>query len=252
MKERLDQRVLGAVRWVDHLTGRPIQRALDVRSGQARFRRNASDLAVIWSAARFDRYTATVYPPLPGPEPALPAPPVTITGTVADPLGEYLPRAFSLALPRDASAAKPRPADSVFRPMDVALLPGAKARLSPGWAEVRVTVRRTADNALFPNVLVRVRGDLGDGEGVRQLGVGMSDAQGEALVALTGLPLYRPDPGSGKIVPTELDLTVELVAPPAGQTVVDWTAMLESAADAQTVRHLDDTRRLSLELTVNA
>ncbi len=251
MKERLHQRVLGAVRWVDHLTGRPIPRALDARSRQARFRRNASNLAVLWSAARFDRYTATVDPPLPGPEPALPAPPVTITGTVADPLGEYLPRAFSLELPRNASATKPWPADSVFRPVDVALLPGAQARLSPGWAEVRVTVRRAANHALLPNVLVRVRGDLGDGEGARRLGVGMSDARGEALVVLTRLPLYQPDPGSGQIVPTELDLTVELVAPPAGQTVVDWTAMLESAANAQAVRHLDDTRRLSLELTLN-
>jgi len=255
VKERLDQRVLGAVRWVDHLTGRAIRRALDVRSEQARFRRNAGDLAVIWSAARFERYTATVDPPLPGPEPALPAPPVRITGTVSDPLDEYLPRAFSLDLPRNASAAQPRPADSVFRPVDVALLPGPAARLNPGWAELRLTLRRAADNALFPNVLVRARGDLGDGAGVRLLSVGMSDTRGEALVVLTGLPLYQPDPGTGRIVPTELDLSLELVPPPAGRTVVDWTEQLAAAATPANTHasvHLDTRRRLSLEFTVSA
>lgn len=255
MKERLDQRVLGAVRWVDHLTGRPIRRALDVRSEQARFRRNASDLSVLWNAARFERYTATVYPPLPGPEPTLPAPPVRITGTVNDPLGEYLPRAFSLDLPRNAGTAQPRPADSVFRPVDVALLPGPAARLNPGWAELRLTLRRAGDNALFPNVLARARGDLGDGAGGRLLGVGMSDARGEALVVLTSLPLYQPDPGNGRIVPTELDLTLELVPPPAGRSVVDWTEQLAAAAtpaNTFTGVHLDARRRLSLEFTVSA
>jgi hypothetical protein len=252
VKERLDQRVLGAVRWVDQLTGRPIRRALAVHADGARFRRNAGDLAVLWSARRFARYTATVDPPLPGPEPALPAPPVALTGQVSDPLEEYLPRTFTLALPRHPQAARPWPEDSVFRPVDVALLPGPRARLEAGWAEVRLTLRRADNRAPFPHVLVRAVGDLGDGAGARRLGVGMSDARGEALVVLTRLPLFQPHPVSGKMAPTEVDLTLELVAPPAGQTVVDWTAMLESAADVQTVRHLDDTRRLSLELTVNA
>jgi hypothetical protein len=74
-------------------------------------------------------------------------------------------------------------------------------------------------------------------------------------VALTGVPLYQPHPVTGKMAPTEVDLIVELVPPPAGQTVVDWTDLLETpvaAANSHTGRRLDERRLLSLEFTVTA
>lgn len=247
MKERLDRRVLGAVRWVDHLTGRAVPRNLTVRSAQAQFRSNASHLALIVGASGFDDYTAAFADPLPA------AGPLTITATVEDPLGDYLPRTFSVALPRSVVVSAPLPANSVFRPVDVELLPGATGRSAPGWAEARVNVKRLADNSAFPSVLVRARGDLADGQGARVLGVGMSDARGEALVFLPEIPLLQPDPVSGKMAPTKVDLTFEFVPPPAGQTVVDWTPLLPAAAQPANVlggQTLGASRRLSFEFQV--
>ncbi len=247
MKERLERRVLGAVRWVDHLTGRAVPRTLTVRSAQARFRPNASHLALIVSANGFDDYTAAFADPLPA------AGPLTLTATVEDPLGDYLPRAFSVALPRSVVTAPPLPANSVFRPVDVELLPGATGRTTPGWAEARVSVKRLADNSAFANVLVRARGDLADGQGVRLLGVGMSDSRGEAVVFMPDIPLLQPDPISGKMGPTQVDLTFEFVPPPAGQAVVDWTQLLPTAAQAAnrlTAQTLGAARRLAFEFKV--
>jgi hypothetical protein len=222
VKERVEQRVLGAIRWTDAVTQSVIAHPLRVRSAKASFTRNLSGLSVIIAATGLEKYTETFVLPTPPAADVEPAVPIDLEGTVEDPSGRYLPRAFNVKLPRRATKDV---ADSLFVPIDLQLLPTPQAKIPAGWAQVRVTVKK-ATGEDFPNVLVRVVAKADN----RVLGHGMSDARGDALVGIPGLPLFQPSAADDEIVTSETAAGVEFVPPDSSEEVVDWTALDKKTA----------------------
>lgn len=225
MKELLDNRVLGAIRWIDAATLTPIALPLVVRSDHLRFSRNLSGLTVIRGGDGLDAYTRAfdLETLSPGDRPATGA--LTLQGTVEDPTGAYLPTAFSVALPRDESPAllppdQHRPPNSVFQPIDVALLPAPSVRLPPGAAEVRVLILDAAHRPIR-NALARVVATQGN----LILGCGLADTRGETLVAITGLRHFGPGATADAVVTVETEARLEVIRPPADVTTVDWLAL---------------------------
>jgi hypothetical protein len=229
MKERLERRVLGAIRWLDHVSKAVVAHSLDVRSDNAAFTRNLSGLTVITAANGLEEYgdTFDLKDLRPAAKRALGS--IVVGGTVQDPSGHYLPRAFKVMLPRDPTPGSPRPADSLFAPKDLELLPTAAAKTLAGWAQVRVTVLNKATGKEFRDVLVRVV----TAGNHRVLGLGMSDARGEALVVIPGLPLFGPGETAATMVTSETSARAEFIPPPPGTSPVDWTELdATAAADA--------------------
>lgn len=232
MNEVLDTRVLGAVRWVDAVTGAPIALALTVRGPGLRFTRNLSGLTVITHAAGLEAYTRTFDLGTLPPGETVPTGDVTVTADVEDPSGTYLPRRFTFDLPRDASpdVLPPdgrRPPGSLFTPLDVALLPSPAARLAPGCAEVRVLIQTPTGQGIR-HALARVVAS--DGGAV--LGCGLADERGEALVAIPGLKHFAPGPTADEVVSVETEARLELILPPADAPIVDWTALRDAPVAA--------------------
>ncbi len=95
--ERHEWRVLGALRPVDGTTGMALRGALDVTGSGARIVRNRSGLYVIHEWSRMAAYSVAFDSP-----PDLPAPGSEVLEVVLrDPIGRYLSRRASIALPRD-------------------------------------------------------------------------------------------------------------------------------------------------------
>jgi hypothetical protein len=245
--EAAEQRVLGAVRFVDATNHVPIARRFRVHARGVRFANGPRQLALIVRATGFDDYIAAFGPPLPD------VAATSFAATVHDPAGQYLPRAFSIDLPRSTVPTDP---SSVFQPLDVALLPGATAPINASWAQARITIRVAGSSALRPNVLARAVGP-GEAPGTeRLLGIGMSDARGEALVVLPSAPFTRPNSGAGPAMTGEIPLRLELVPLPlldGGElAIIDWTAFTTTIASAanRVDATLPGSRKLSLEVSV--
>jgi len=98
--ERLEWRVLAALRPVDGTTGIALRGRLEASAVGARIARNRSGLYVIHEWSRLPTHAAAFDAP-----PALPAPgSEQLAITLRDPGGHYLPRLASIALPRDPQA----------------------------------------------------------------------------------------------------------------------------------------------------
>lgn len=221
MSERVEWRVFGALRCVNAVDGQPIGRAQHVFSDTLSFTRNRTGLAVITHAVGLDAYAGDVDELLPAPVPA------DFTGWVEDPAGEFQTRAFRIRLPR---IVQQNVADSVFEPVEIALLPAVTAPVAGSWAVLRVSVYRAA-NVPFPRVLIRAT--PAGGTPVFSL----SDEHGDALVAFAGLPHFRV----GTPVIRDTSATLEFIPLPAEPasprgtlataarrlpgTFLDWTAL---------------------------
>lgn len=176
------RRIWAAVRFVDAGTSRPVDAALNVVAAGVRWVRNRDGAYV---ALQIDE---TIVPPSERPDGFArelsayqsafdPVPTVTalqLRGRVSDPAQAYLPRLFSLELPR-ASAQR-------FVPVDIALDPAPAAPVQSTWAVLRVGVSRAGRPAAFTALRLVRRGD-----NAAVLGRGMSDARGEALVVAAGI-----------------------------------------------------------------
>ena len=182
--ERIDQRVLGALRLVDRATALPVTGRLRLGSESARVARNLSGLYVIQRAEGLGAHTAAFQRP-----PATPAiGSLTHAFTIEDPSRRYLPRRVSLRLPLDPDPGLAGQEGSLFTPRDVALYPAANAGLSPNWSTLRVFVGRGADPVSpVRGALLRV---VARADG-RVLASGISDDNGEALVIVPGIPVTR-------------------------------------------------------------
>jgi hypothetical protein len=232
MKERFDRRVLGAIRWIDAVSQAPIPLPLVATSEQMRFVRNLSGLTVVTHADGLENYEAVFDLAQLPPGQVVALGTLERSGQVEDPSGVFLPRKFTLKLPRDPSPAllppdNHRPADSLFTPVEIALLPAPAARLSPGCAEVRVLVLDD-EGAPIPNALARVVATADD----TILGCGLADARGEALVAVPGLKHFAPGATEEEVVTVETEARLEIIHPPAGEEVVDWTVLRDAAVAA--------------------
>lgn len=223
--ETVDRRVLGAVQFVDAVTGLPIvvPDTVEVRGATVegapvdvalhehavRLRQNRGGLVVIFSAPFFDTYASTLDDPFPPPQTV--ADPLRLRLAVTDAGPSYLPQEFLVDLPRTLD---PDAADSVFQPQRVGLFRAPNAPVQDGWAVLRVRVTAAGVTPVnpLPGVLLRVfRSPRGVGD--RPIGAGMTewrgDVRGEALVPVADIQRFRPGAGARVI---ETDQAIELEA----------------------------------------
>jgi len=195
------RRVWGALRFIDAMSAHTIESPLRVDLPGARLQRNRSGFFVITAlddAANLEarRGYENAFDPIPA-VPALP-----LQGTVSDPAGRYLPRRFSFALPRSPLAAQPNSTAPLFEAAAITLDPSPATALLSTWAALRLSVQRAGAPVAHAAIRVHRPGS----ESV--LGRGMTDARGEALVAVVGVAQVTP--GAHELV-VETEIAVEVV-----------------------------------------
>ena len=225
--ERVERRVLCAVRFVDVTTGLPVDVPLEVRTGDdVALRRTLRGYHVTGGApiraTPRGYYVLRTVRGLEPHEDAFAAPPdtpavdtVPITLTVVDGrVQRYLPRRRTVRLPR---ATDRDSAGSLFRPVEVRLFPSPAARTSAGWAVVRASLVDDATSVPIAGALVVVRRES-DNE---LLGRGLSDDRGEALVAVAGIPVTTWGDGAGPVLATHVDVRIEVMVDPGASQPPD-------------------------------
>ncbi len=184
--ERIEQRVLGAMRLVDRVTQTPITRAMTLSSDSARVVRNVRGLYVVTHADDLEEHIESFQEPPNSP----PIEDNQYSFEINDPQKRYLPRLVTLRLPRDPNPGNIDNANSLFVPQDVDMYPASTASLSHNWSTIRVTVTQGPD----PLTAAPVRGSLiriVDPEDDSILASGISDERGEALVIVPGVPVTK-------------------------------------------------------------
>jgi len=242
-RERLDHRVLGAVRLVDATTLAPLDGPMVVTAPDARLVRNRTGLYVIrsWSrlAAHEEAFDAPPVAPPPGSE--------SLTIAVRDPSGRYLSRQVAVALPREPNPARAEEVISLFQPVDVPMYPSASSPVSANWVELRATVRETASGDGLGGALLRVVTAAG------VLARGLTDWRGEALVPVAGVPITTWSTGPGAVVVTEIPASLECYFDPGAGTrtpAVDVRAGIAPAAPPQPNPQAIEDARAGLPQTV--
>ena len=198
----LDRRVLALLTFTDALGGRVLSPVSVVADGVRLFIKRPGAL-VIAEAAGFETYTAAFD--------SIPAAPAVGSVTLpldiwpADPaLGA---RRARVALPRDPDPTHPDRADSLFQPIEIALLPTPMAEVTGLAAAMSITVRRADDNRRVEGALVRLRP-----EGGRPEASALTDAAGDALLLVSGVPLASP--GAGAVVRSDIAADLDAVIDP--------------------------------------
>ena len=206
--ERVESRVLGALRCVDASTRVAVDGPLQVSVPTARIRRNRSGLHVITHAPSLEAHETAFQTP-----PVLPAVgSVPLTATVHDPLGRYLPRTAAFALPRDPLPANAALPGSLFRPIEVAMYPASVAPIGVNWSVLRATVTDNTSGDALGGALLLVT------SGADIIARGLSDWRGEALVAVPGVPVTTWSDDPDAVVVTEIAVQVQAVFDPATGT----------------------------------
>ncbi len=205
MREIVDRRILGAIRFIDISTGAPIGRPLRLKSEKLSFVLNRrGDYAIIRAEHSDLLKHIESFRDIPA-QPAAAA--VSFSAEVKDPAREYMPRTFTVKLPRDPDPAHAANEDSLFRPVEIELLSSPARGIGANWCAVRASVENEATHAPVANAGVRVQW----GDPAKEL-LGMSDEQGEALIAIAGLPFHTTskDPDTHKdLILMEVDATLE-------------------------------------------
>jgi hypothetical protein len=200
--ELLDRRALALLTFIDALGARVLSPVSVVADGVRLFIKRPGVL-VIAEAPGFEIYTAAFD--------SIPAAPAV--GSVTLPL-DIRPanpalgaRRAGVALPRDPAPTHSDQPDSLFRPIEIALLPTPMAGLTGFAAALSVTVRRADDNRRIEGALVRLRP-----EGGRPEARAMTDAAGDALLLVPGVPLASP--GAGAVVRPDITADLDAVIDP--------------------------------------
>ncbi len=216
----IDHRVLGALDFIDATTGARIERPLQVRT-DARVFRQRSGLLVIADAPGLREHTLAfeVAPD----EPALGGVPVQLV--VSDPAGEYLATTVTIALPRNLD---PKAADRVHLPLPVKLWRSGAAPVLPNWTVYQATLLIDGTETPLAGALVTL-------EAAGQTLQALTDALGQATLALVGQPLFTL--AGGGTVSRTLDSVVSVRAnrPPAqplASVEAEITRLAATAAQA--------------------
>ncbi len=198
-----DRRVLAALSFVDAV-GQPVLSPVRATAPGVRLMAKRPGQLVIMNAPGFADTVAAFEQP-----PAMPA-----IGSVAVPL-DIVPadpglgaRRVSLVLPRDPDPANAANANSLFRPIEVVLLPAPMASATGLVTQVRVTVRRSDDSRAVEGALVRLRP-----EGGLPQAMALTDAAGDALLLVPAVPLASP--GGGGIVLPDIGADLDAIVDPA-------------------------------------
>jgi hypothetical protein len=205
-RERVERRVLGALRCVDASTGAALAQSLRVEPPvNATVRPNRSGLLVVHGWAPLAAHAAAFEAPPPG----APGSAGVLELALHDPSGQYLARRVRLPLPRDADPARAHEVDALFQPLRVPMYRAPSAGLSLQWAALRVSLAALATGDALGGVLLRV---VRDGT---VLARGLSDWRGEALVPVVGIPVTTWSTEPGAVVVNEIAATLEAIADPA-------------------------------------
>jgi len=203
-RERVETRILGALRCIDAVTGTPVGHALDVRADGADILLNRSGLHILRRAAALAAHEASFETP-----PVVPAiGSVQLALTVSDPLGIYLPCRATLALPRDPDPANAAAANSLFRPAELPLFPSPSAPVAVNWSVLRVSVTASTGERLGGALLRVLRND-------NVIGRGLSDWRGEALIPVAGVPVTTFSEDEESVVSNEIDVVLQVIFDPA-------------------------------------
>ena len=205
MLEVSERRILGAFRMVSAITGTSVDSDFIVDAGDLKVLRNRSGVFVVRDAPGM--HDLTTKSDVQGV--ALPAQ-QQFEITVRDDDFVYLPRRFKLALPRKiAPLTDP---DSVFNAVKVKMYPTPAAPVMPSWAVLRVSVVKAGGPARtgLPWSAIRVN------RGAETLLMALSDARGEALVTVVGLPARSSNgDSSGALLSSEVAVDVTAFFDPA-------------------------------------
>jgi hypothetical protein len=200
--ETTDRRVLGGFVFVDAITRETVLAPLAVTSRTLRVRANRSGVYAIFDAPGSSRLTTQFNPPAAG----WPAG-QSFEVTVRDPNLRYLARRANVQAPQGLTA--------VLTPQQVNLYAGPSAVLAPNWAVIRVSVTGSAGKGLPWAALHVIRSDNS------VAAAGVTDARGEAVLAVTGLGVQVSADASGAVTETTIPVTVQawfdpsvLVQPP--------------------------------------
>jgi len=188
--ESRDHRVLGGFIFIDAITGASIVDPLAVTGTNLRLRASNNGVYAIFDAPGFSGLT-TQFDLTAAGWPAA----QSFEITVQDPSRRYLARR--------AQVQAPQGFDSVFNPQQIFLYAGPSAVLAPNWAMVRASVTGSADRGLPWAVLQVIRSDNS------VAATGMTDARGEALLAVTGLGVQVSGTASGSVTERTIPVTVQ-------------------------------------------
>lgn len=218
MRDNVIHRNLGAIRFVDATTGTPVSVPLEVKSDTAKFHRTRSGNYVIVRVDGLEAHNdAFLAPPV---DPPIGS--VTIEGTAIDGTGEYLPRRFTVDLPRDPNAVDP--ADSLYTAVEIRMLHSPTATSRNTWANVRASIVDQATGDPVPGAFIRVIRVADQAE----LVVGMSDlrwnvrdpgqpnrSEGELLVSAAGIPTTDWGEANQPVLVFEQEVEIQVVYDPA-------------------------------------
>jgi hypothetical protein len=189
--DRVDRRVLGGFFFSDAVTGASILDPLIVRNTQLQLRLNRSGVYAIFNAPGFGQLSAEFdvqpdWPTANGP---------SFEITVLDPSLRYLARRAMVQAPQALA--------SLTKPQQVVLYPSPSAVTEPNWAIVRANVTAIDGSGLPWAVVQVIRSDN------TVAATGMTDARGEALLAVTGLGVQVSANGSGSVTETTIPVIVK-------------------------------------------
>jgi len=214
MLDRLEQRVLGAIRLLDRATNNVILRPLNLSSNDADFSRNRSNLYVITHANGLQHHVDEFEdaPNSPANES------IEIDITIYDPLARYLPRVTRVLLPRNANPENADQDNSLFQPINIKLYASSNAPVLNNWSTVRASVFRneTEGRVAVQGALLRVV-RVSNNE---VLASSLSDERGEVLVIIPGVPITRfadEDDDEDSVQVSELPVRLEVSYSAASQ-----------------------------------
>jgi hypothetical protein len=204
---------LGAIRFVDGTTRLPIGEPLELSAPGVRLARTRQGWYAIVATPALDADRAA------HPRRKRPAPGSTpLAMEVRDPAGAYLPRRFTVSYPRDPDIAHAAQPNALFLPADVALFRSPAARTAANWALIRASVRHKTTHDPLAGALIRVVRRRAPGE---LLARGMSDARGEALVAVPGIPITTWEETGSRVLATEVEVQLQVVWDPRSADLPD-------------------------------
>ncbi|MGA7235763.1 MAG: hypothetical protein WBY44_08790 [Bryobacteraceae bacterium] len=213
MIENIDRRVLAGFRCVDAITGGSILEALTVSAAPLVLRRNHSGVFAVMDAPGFTALTTQFLAPAANSWPS----PATFEITIEDPALRYLSRRATISAPQPlpvvpppvgsapttTAPAGPAPLAPVTTPQTIVLYPTPAAPLAPNWAVVRVAIVSNATPpAPLPWAVIQV---LGAGS---PSPAGLTNQNGEALLAVQGLGLSLSSNTTGAVTETTTTATV--------------------------------------------
>ncbi len=204
--EDIDRRLFAALRFTHGVTGSPVQRALRIDAPGLVLARNLSGWTLVREAVGSGGYTqAFDGPPKLAAQRDYPC-------RVSDPAGEFLPRSFTLRLPRPTPGIDDDPVaavDAARTPIELPLLPAAALSAAPAWALLRLAVHIAGSDPPrgLANVWIEARPQV-PGKALR---LAQTDAAGEALIVVADVgPIVGAAPLS-----TQFGLELTLLLDPA-------------------------------------